>query len=132
VQLGPGEATALGDHLADLSAFGFDLEAFGSDAFLVRGVPADLAGADASGVVKDLAEELSGESGVTSVEKLRERVAVMLSCRSAIKAGDSLSFDEMTELLGALVATARPYTCPHGWPIVMTISNFEIDRKFNR
>jgi DNA mismatch repair ATPase MutL len=34
--------------------------------------------------------------------------------------------------LNALSATARPYTCPHGWPIVMTISNFEIDRKFNR
>jgi DNA mismatch repair protein MutL len=49
-----------------------------------------------------------------------------------VKAGEALSYDEMVELLRALSATARPYTCPHGWPIIMTISNFEIDRKFNR
>jgi DNA mismatch repair protein MutL len=57
---------------------------------------------------------------------------VTLCCRSSVKAGDRLSFDEMAELLRDLVATARPYTCPHGWPIVMTISNLDIDRKFNR
>ena len=66
------------------------------------------------------------------MDRRRERMLITLSCRSAVKAGDPLSHEEMVELLRALAGTARPYTCPHGWPIVMTISNFEIDRKFNR
>jgi DNA mismatch repair protein MutL len=132
VQLGPREATSLAEQLDDLSAFGFEIEAFGSDSFLVRSVPAALARDDPAAVVRDLAEDLAAEAGVSSLERRRERLLVTLSCHSAVKAGDALSYEETVELLDALTATARPYTCPHGWPIVMTISNFEIDRKFNR
>lgn len=66
------------------------------------------------------------------MERRKEKLLATLSCRSAVKAGDSLTWEEMTELLEALGKTSRPYTCPHGWPIVMTISNLELDRKFNR
>ena len=132
VQLGPREAAVVAEQSQELSALGFELEAFGSEAFLVRAVPAALAKEDPAALVRDLAEDLAAESGGQSLDRRRERLLVTLSCRSAIKAGDALSYGETTELLDALVATARPYTCPHGWPIVMTISNFEIDRKFNR
>jgi DNA mismatch repair protein MutL len=132
VQLGPREASVLGQQMEELAALGFELESFGTDAYLVRGVPAELARTDPATLVKDLAEELTAEASESSVERRRERILITLSCRSAVKAGDPLTYDEMVELLQALTGTARPYTCPHGWPIVMTISNFEIDRKFNR
>jgi len=132
VQLGPREAAALAEQMEELARVGFELEAFGRDAYLVRAVPTELKGEDAGALVRDVAEELAGEEGEKSVARRRERLLVTLSCRSAVKAGDALSYEEMTALLQALSGTARPYTCPHGWPIVMTISNFEIDRKFNR
>jgi DNA mismatch repair protein MutL len=132
VQLGAREAAAISEQMDDLRGIGLELEPFGRDAFLVRAVPAELRGGDAESLVKDLADELSAEGAGTSVERKRERLLVTLCCRSSVKAGDRLSYDEMAELLHDLIATARPYTCPHGWPIVMTISNFDIDRKFNR
>ncbi len=132
VQLGSREAAAISEQLPDLRALGFELEPFGRDAFLVRAVPAQLRGGDAEVVVKDLADELSADGSGTSVERRREKLLITLCCRSSVKAGDRLTYDEMAELVHDLAATARPYTCPHGWPIVMTISNFEIDRKFNR
>jgi DNA mismatch repair protein MutL len=132
VQLGPREAAVVAEQSDDLSALGFELEPFGAEAFLVRSVPAVLAKENPAELVKDLAEDLASESGSQSLERRRERLLITLSCRSAIKAGDALTYEETAELLSALSGTARPYTCPHGWPIVMTISNFEIDRKFNR
>ncbi|UCC68439.1 MAG: DNA mismatch repair endonuclease MutL [Armatimonadota bacterium] len=132
VQLGAREAAALGEQMDELRGVGFEIEAFGRDAYLVRAVPVELKGEEAGGLVRDVAEELAGEEGERSVERRREKLLITLSCRSAVKAGDALSYEEMAALLGALSGTARPYTCPHGWPIVMTISNFEIDRRFNR
>jgi len=108
------------------------LEAFGNDAYLVRAVPSELSKEDPATLVRDLAEALAEETGENSVARRREKLLITMSCRSAVKAGDGLSYQEMVELMEALSATARPYTCPHGWPIVMSISNFEIDRKFNR
>jgi DNA mismatch repair protein MutL len=132
IQVGPREAAVLSQQMEELRALGFDLEPFGSDAFLVRAVPSELARGDVGALIRDIAEELTAEGGESSTEKRRERLLISLSCHSAIKAGDALTYEEMAELLRALAGTARPYTCPHGWPIVMTISNFEIDRKFNR
>jgi DNA mismatch repair protein MutL len=132
VQLDPREAAALADELEDLRAVGFELEPFGRDAFLVRAVPAEFTGKDAPAFLRDLADELLDSGPEAAVTRRREQVLITLCCRASVKAGDGLSFEEMVELLRALAATARPYTCPHGWPIVMTISNFEIDRKFNR
>ena len=131
-QLGPREAAVVTQQVDDLASLGFELEPFGADAFLVRSVPAVLAKENPSDLVKDLAEDLASESGAQSLDRRRERLLITLSCRSAIKAGDALTYEETAALLTALSGTARPYTCPHGWPIVMTISNFEIDRKFNR
>jgi len=132
VQLGPREAACLSEQLDELAALGLELEPFGSNAYLVRALPTVLAREDPAALVRDLAEDLAAGSSGQAVERRRERLLITLSCHSAVKAGDPLTYEETAELLNALASTARPYTCPHGWPIVMTISNFEIDRKFNR
>jgi DNA mismatch repair protein MutL len=132
VQLDSREAAALADQMEDLGAVGFQLEPFGRDAFLVRTVPAEFTGKDVDGLLHDLADELLATGTGATVTRRREQLLITLCCRAAVKAGDPLSHEEMSELLRALSGTARPYTCPHGWPVVITISNFEIDRKFNR
>jgi len=132
VQLDSREAAALADQVDDLRAVGFELEPFGRDAFLVRAVPEEFTGRDLSTLLQDLADELLATGTGATVTRRREQLLITLCCRAAVKAGDRLSYEEMAELLRALSGTARPYTCPHDWPIIITISNFEIDRKFNR
>jgi DNA mismatch repair protein MutL len=62
----------------------------------------------------------------------RDNLAKSFSCRSAIKAGDSLNEQEMRSLIDQLFATSMPYVCPHGRPIVLRISTEELDRRFGR
>jgi len=131
-QLSAHEAAAVFAQTEDLAAMGLTVEPFGSNAFLIRAVPVELVKEDPAAVLRDIAESLVADGPTQSVERRREKLLVTMSCRSAVKAGESLTYDEMVELLKTLSNTARPYTCPHGWPIIMTISNFEIDRKFNR
>jgi DNA mismatch repair protein MutL len=136
VHLGRAEADLLLQHVESLGELGLELEQFGADSFLVRRVPVALAKQDPAGVVRDLVEDLAAASlrggGPTSLEVRRERARISLACRSAVKAGDALTAEEMGELLAELCRTSRPFTCPHGRPTVMTISNFELERRFHR
>ncbi len=62
----------------------------------------------------------------------RDNIAKSYSCKTAIKAGDKLSENEMRLLIDQLFATSMPYVCPHGRPIVVKISITEFDRRFGR
>jgi DNA mismatch repair protein MutL len=61
-----------------------------------------------------------------------EEVLITASCKMAIKAGDPLSLEEMRALMVDLIACDNPYTCPHGRPIIIELSNHDLDRKFGR
>jgi DNA mismatch repair protein MutL len=128
--LGHREAVVLEANLEELGRFGFEVEPFGSDSFIVRAVPALLGRVDAQSLLTDLAEELAGESG--GVERRRERILITTACRSAIKAGDALAPIERDRLVAQLMMTEKPYLCPHGRAIIVAISAAEIDLKFHR
>jgi DNA mismatch repair protein MutL len=61
-----------------------------------------------------------------------DEVLISASCKMAVKAGDPLSFEEMNALVGDLLKSDNPYTCPHGRPIIIELSNADLDRKFGR
>jgi len=128
VQLRPQEAAALKEALPQLQALGFELEEFGAETFLVRAMPAVFIRQDPAGLLSEIAET-ARDGDKTS---RREKTLITMACKAAVKAGDELQLPEMVELLRALGDTGRPYTCPHGRPTVMTISNFELDKKFHR
>ncbi len=131
LQLGARESAALQENLEALQALGFALEEFGAECFLLRAVPLAFLKQDPIRLLTEIVEDLA-VSPAANIEARRERALVTMSCKAAVKAGDSLAPEEMDELLSALSEANRPYTCPHGRPTVMTISNFELDRKFHR
>ena len=67
-----------------------------------------------------------------SIGELREEAAIMMSCKAAIKANRHLRTDEMFQLLETLRRCQEPYTCPHGRPVVIHFSTYELEKMFKR
>jgi DNA mismatch repair protein MutL len=114
--------------LADLAGFGFAIEPFGERAYLVRAVPAIMAGEGWGAMLRELLEELAGEARAGWGEKMLASIA----CHGAIKAGQTLSDDEMRELVRQLEKTASPHTCPHGRPTIIHLTRARLEREFGR
>jgi DNA mismatch repair protein MutL len=71
------------------------------------------------------------ESGSSASSPL-EKIIISMACKNAIKAGDSITPEETRELIDRLMRTSQPYTCPHGRPTIITMSRYELEKKFKR
>lgn len=122
----------LTENLSDLRQVGFDLEAFGEGAFLLRAVPATLkADGNLSETLSAILEEL--EHGERPLSREGDAAVMAAVCkRAAVKAGQTLSHSEMVELIRQLEATASPRTCPHGRPTMIHISAESLGKQFLR
>ena len=114
--------------IASLADFGFALEAFGDRTYLVRTVPAMVAGDNWAGMLKELLDALSGEER----SKWEEKIVASIACHGAVKSGQTLSDVEMRALVRQLEQTANPHTCPHGRPTVIRLSAAQLEREFGR
>jgi DNA mismatch repair protein MutL len=132
LQLDKRSALLLKDRLEEVTAVGFDLEAFGGDSFLVRAAPAALRGKSPVKVLQDMISELVEASIAKRFVPTREQIWITSSCKMAVKAGDPLSHPEMEKLIVDLASTENPYLCPHGRPITIMLSREELLRKFKR
>lgn len=132
LELGRREGLVLGERLDDLRAMGFDIEVFGRDAFVVRAVPADAKPGEAEQLLLDIIAELVDVSISKHLMVRPEQVLITTACKLAIKAGDPLSMPEMENLIRRLITSENPFVCPHGRPIIITHTNWELDRKFKR
>lgn len=137
VELSAKEAQVLRNHLETLMELGVEAAPFGGNTFLVRSVPADLAGKNMVSLIKDLVEDLgaqeaAGVKGSNRMEQARERTATFLSCRSAVMAGDRLNEEQMRGLVDRMRAANLPFTCPHGRPTILSIPLSELYRRFDR
>ncbi|CUU35621.1 DNA mismatch repair protein MutL [Armatimonadetes bacterium GXS] len=126
------DAILLQEKLPELQAIGFEMEPFGADSFLVRGVPAALKNRDPIQTLRDIVDELVELSVSKRLPVAREQVWITTACKLAVKAGDPLSMPEMQKLIEDLAKTENPYLCPHGRPITLTISWGELERRFKR
>ncbi len=126
------DAILLQEKLPELQAIGFELEPFGADSFLVRGVPAALKNHDPIQTLRDIVDELVELSVSKRLPVAREQVWITTACKLAVKAGDPLRMPEMQKLIEDLAKTENPYLCPHGRPITLTISWSELERRFKR
>ncbi|MDP7469370.1 MAG: DNA mismatch repair endonuclease MutL, partial [Dehalococcoidia bacterium] len=111
-----------------LSGYGFTVEPFGEGNLLVRAVPAMLQGTG----VKQALEEVLGSLDRGGEAEWPRRIATSLACHGAVRAGQSLSLDEMRELLRGLEDCNQPYICPHGRPVMLHFSSSNIDKQFGR
>ena len=99
---------------------------------MVRAVPAMLSAGDPTGALRELLESHVARGGDASPAGWRERSLTTIACRSAVKAGQSLSMEEMRQLIYRLETTARPRTCPHGRPTMILLTASQLEREFGR
>ena len=129
VELDAEQAELLVTHRELFSRLGFDVEPFGGRAYLLRGVPGLLAGRDPARALTDVLDTMAEGGGFDSWE---ERAAYSVACHTAIRAGKSLSHQEMTELTRQLEECEQPNTCPHGRPTMIHLSSGQLEREFGR
>ncbi len=110
---------------------GFEIEPFGGNDFAVRTVPYNLYGLDSSEVLTSLLDELSEGIRDEDLSVIYNKIASM-SCKAAVKGGNSLSFAEARALIEELLSLNDPYTCPHGRPTIIKMSKSELEKKFKR
>ena len=125
-----GDLVRVKEHLPQLLEFGFEVEEFGTSDLIVRATPV-WAAQDALPIVETIIQTLLGGREV-SIAKLREAVAIMMSCKKSIKANQYINEAEVRGLLEHLCSCMQPYTCPHGRPIIVKLTKYEIERLFKR
>ncbi|MCL6520264.1 MAG: DNA mismatch repair endonuclease MutL [Armatimonadetes bacterium] len=132
LNLGHREALVIEHKLDDFRALGFEIESFGKDSFIVRSIPVIIVDKNYERVLKDMIEELTELTITRRLLVRREALITTSACKMAIKAGDKLSHEEMARLISDLKHTSNPYLCPHGRPIVVCLSNHDLDKMFGR
>ncbi|MFA5324245.1 MAG: DNA mismatch repair endonuclease MutL [Smithella sp.] len=132
VNLTPGQITMFADYVDLLREIGLEIEIFGRDAIAVKAVPATLSQVKISEMISDIADQLSDQNQMPSLQERREKILASLACRAAIKANRVLSPEEVSALCRELEATPFNLTCPHGRPITINFSLNEIERMFKR
>lgn len=118
-------------HQEDFASLGFEIEAFGGNDYAVRGVPMDLYGYTEESFFYEILDELSAETVTGTPESIRSRIATM-ACKAAVKGNMRISRQEMEALLDELLTLDNPYNCPHGRPTIVSMSKYEIEKKFKR
>ncbi len=132
LELPPVALEAIQEHAETLRGIGFELAPFSGNAVAVTGVPAALAGREIRRVVLDVAQELNelGRADVAS-QAVAERI-IGCACQGSVRANQPLSEPEVRALLRQLDEIERAGNCPHGRPVVVTLSRAEIERRFGR
>ena len=128
----PAEAAgSIEELLPDLQKVGLEVETFGPKTFIVRAVPAMLTQLHPGDLLVDIASPAPDERSPIKVN--REEALIRTICkRAAIKAGQTLSREEMSQLVLDLERTENPRTCPHGRPTIIQISMEALARQFQR
>lgn len=130
VKLGAGDTELIEKHLDELGALGFEIDIFGEDTVMVRGVPADTDSGDLPAVMEGVCEALRTASGL-SAEGALDDILHSVACKAAIKAGRGTDTEEMLIVARAVMSGAVRY-CPHGRPVSITISKKQLDKDFSR
>lgn len=129
IELSPKHEEVLKTRGELLGQFGFSLEPFGARSYLLRAVPAIMKGIDLAEAVRAVLDSLTTDE---EPSKREASIAQSLACHSAVKAGQSLTTDEMRELIRQLELTTQPRTCPHGRPTMIHLSSRQLEKEFGR
>ncbi|MEX2238319.1 MAG: DNA mismatch repair endonuclease MutL [Dehalococcoidia bacterium] len=129
VELSPAQVSALKDFSAELALSGFQLDEIDGGAYMLRCVPGPLAGKDPAAGLSELLSSLIDDAGAPD---RRWKVRATLACHAAVRAGMTLTQEEMRELISQLEACEEPLACPHGRPALVHLPVEALDRQFGR
>lgn len=132
VSLSPGQIALFSGYIEFLSEIGMEVEIFGRDAIVVKALPAILPQIQPRELISDIADQLSDQNQMPSLQEKKEKILAALACRAAIKANHVLSGEEVAALCRDLEETPFNLTCPHGRPISISFPLGEIERLFKR
>lgn len=131
VTLSLQEETLLKRHLPEFRAVGFEIEPFGGREYAISAVPDNLYGLASRELFLEILDGLSDVSGQASDQIVLEKIASM-SCKAAVKGNSHLSTAEADALISELLTLENPYNCPHGRPTIITMTKYEMEKKFKR
>ncbi|HEH3610356.1 TPA: DNA mismatch repair protein MutL, partial [Staphylococcus aureus] len=125
------EQLVIDQYKNELQQVGIMLEHFGGHDYIVSSYPVWFPKDEVEEIIKDMIELILEEKKV-DIKKLREDVAIMMSCKKSIKANHYLQKHEMSDLIDQLREAEDPFTCPHGRPIIINFSKYELEKLFKR
>lgn len=125
------EAEILEKYRKEIAAFGYEAEPFGGKEYAITAIPADFTDIDMKAMFLEMLDDFANTGGKDSPELILEKVASM-SCKAAIKGRQRISRQETEQLIDELLQLENPYHCPHGRPTIISMSRYEIEKKFKR
>lgn len=125
------ESEMLEKYRPQIEQFGYEVEHFGGKEYMISAIPDNLFNIDMKDLFIEMLDDFSNTTGRQTPDIITEKVASM-SCKAAVKGNDKLTFPEINELIDELLSLDNPYNCPHGRPTIISMSKYEIEKKFKR
>lgn len=110
---------------------GFEIESFGGREYSIRAVPQNLFGMTEQGFFIEVLDHLEEDPSSKTLDVLSDRMATM-ACKAAVKGNQKLSLRETEALIDELLQLENPYNCPHGRPTIISMTKYELEKKFKR
>lgn len=125
------ESEMLEKYRPQIEQFGYEVEHFGGKEYMISAIPDNLFHIDMKDLFIEMLDDFSNATGRQTPDIITEKVASM-SCKAAVKGNDKLTLCEINELIDELLSLDNPYNCPHGRPTIISMSKYEIEKKFKR
>lgn len=126
------EEQVLKANMDSFRKFGYEIEEFGGNEYAIRGVPYDLLSLSSRELFLELLDGINIDDGIrVSPDMLIDRMTTM-ACKAAVKGNNKLSMDEANKLIDELLELDNPYNCPHGRPTIISMTKYEMEKKFKR
>ena len=125
------ETMMLEKYQRQIKQLGYEVESFGGKEYMISAVPGNLFSMDMKDLFIEMLDDFSNMSGKETPELILEKVASM-SCKAAVKGNQNLSYTEFDALVEELLTLDNPYNCPHGRPTIISMTKYEIEKKFKR
>ncbi|MGJ7045621.1 DNA mismatch repair endonuclease MutL [Thermoanaerobacterium thermosulfurigenes] len=131
INIEPGDDVIINENIELFNKLGYKFESFGNNSIVLREVPVVLGQPESRQLFIDIIDKLKRDDFNKDIN-LKEETIIMMACKKAVKAMDSLSKEEINSLFNDLKVTENPYTCPHGRPVIVSIKKYELEKMFKR
>lgn len=131
ISLTRAEEAILEEFKSEFERIGFTIEPYGGREYVISEIPANLYGINEKELFLEMLSDLEDRGSMQPSELIASKLASM-SCKAAIKGGQKISFKEADALVSQLLTLENPYACPHGRPTIITMTKYELEKKFKR
>lgn len=131
ISLTRAEQAILEEFKSEFERIGFTIEPYGGREYAISEIPANLYGINEKELFLEMLSDLEDRGSMQPSELIASKLASM-SCKAAIKGGQKISFQEADALVSQLLTLENPYACPHGRPTIITMTKYELEKKFKR